>query len=350
MNLRKHRGTVAVAVALALLLAACGGESDTGGSGSGGDGASESGEAEGTKEFSVGFTSLGLSSAPFLAALDTLRDDGYSIETPELAESELVTEGVANGDFAFGSGANNAVMLANTQGANLRLIVDRVQNEWTLYARNDITECADLDGKRVAIHSEGAVSTVMVRNYIAQNCPDAEPEYIIISGSPNRLAALLADQIDASPLEVTDTITIDNEASDRFGLLASFSEELPELSTTSVYVNGDFADENPGTVEAVVQAVLEQHRQIEGDPDYLKQIAEEYVGDALDPETVDAVAQRYVDLGLFDPDGGLTEEKLTYTAEFFGPDNANAVEELLPVEDFADLTYLEQALNELGSS
>jgi hypothetical protein len=109
MQLSTYRRIVPLVAGLLLVVAACGGGSDSGSGGSGG-----------TKSFTVGFTSAGMSSAPFLAALDQLRGQGYKIQTPELAESELVTEGVAKGRFAFGSGANNEVMTADTKGADLK--------------------------------------------------------------------------------------------------------------------------------------------------------------------------------------------------------------------------------------
>ena len=303
----------------------------------------------GTKEFSVAFTSVGLSSSPFLAAIDKLnQEDGYTITTQEIAESELVTAGVAAGDFAFGSGANNATMAAIEQGANLKAVVSRVANEWTLYVRNDIADCAGLAGKRLAIHSQGAVSTAMVRNYIDTVCPGTEPEYVVIEGSNNRVAAMLADQIDASPLELSDSITIDTQAADRYKQLASFAQDLPDLQTTSIYVNGDWAAENPGSVDAIVRAVLEINREIEGDPARLKEIAETFVPDAINPETIDLATQKYVELGMFPVDGGITQENMQYTAEFFGPDGAGSTSVLLTPDQFSDLSYLEQALSELG--
>jgi NitT/TauT family transport system substrate-binding protein len=337
MQLSTYRRIVPVVAGLLLLLAACGGSDKS------------SGSSGGTKSFTVGFTSAGMSSAPFLAALDQLRGQGYDIKTPELAESELVTEGVAKNRFAFGSGANNEVMTADTKGANLKVVVDRVSNEWTIYARKGIiNQCSDLGGKRLAIHSEGAVSTAMVKNYIETKCPGAKPNYVVISGSPNRLAALLANRIDASPLELTDAVTLEAKASDRYALLTSFSEDLPQLHPTSVYVNGDFAKKNPDTVKAVVKAVIEQNRKIAGNPGYLKEIAQKYVPKAIDASTIESAAQKYVDLKMFDVNGGLNQTDLEYTAKFFGPEGAKAVDKDMAVSDFSDLTFVNQAVNELG--
>ena len=305
-------------------------------------------ELPGTKEFTIGFTSAGLSSAPFLAAIDVLNTSGYTITVQILDSSELVTEGVSSGGFAFGSGANNSLLTAVEKGANLKLLVARVNNEWTLYARTDITDCADLGGQRLAIHSQGAVSTAMVRNYVDTVCPGTEPNYVVIEGSNNRVAAMLADQIDASPLELSDSITIEAEAADRYHLISSFAADLPDLQTTSIYVNGDFAAENPGSVLAVVKAVLQQHRNVDGLPVYLVNIANRFVGDAINPDTIEDAAKRYIELGMFPTDGGLTQANLEYTADFFGPDGTGSTETLLDIDQFADLSFLQMALDELG--
>lgn len=305
-----------------------------------------------TKSFWIGFTSTGISSAPFLAAIDDLNTNkGYDIKTPILAQSELVTEGVSEGQFAFGSGANNSVLAAVEKGANLKLVVDRVANEWTLYVRTaTIKSCADLAGKKIALHSAGAVSTAMVKNYVKTNCDGTEPDYVFIEGSPNRVAALQADQIDGSPLELGDSITIEADArtAGKFVLLSSFSADLPKLKTTSVYVNGDWAAQNPQSVKDVVQAVLEQNRKIADDPTYLKTIATKFVPDAINADTVDAATAKYRDLKLFDVNGGLTADGLQYTADFFGPTGTGATKTAIAADKWTDLSYLNAVLDAIG--
>jgi ABC-type nitrate/sulfonate/bicarbonate transport system substrate-binding protein len=307
-------------------------------------------EQPGTKTFSVGFTSPGLSTAPYLAALDAMRAAGYTIDTPIIESSELLTQGVAGGQFAFGSGANNSVLAAIEAGANLKVITSRVANEWTLYARTaTIKTCADLAGKKLAIHSEGAVSTAMVKNYVQTKCPGTEPSYVVVPGSPNRLAALLADQIDASPLELGDSITIDTKAADRFSLLASLASDLPDLQTTSIYVNGDFAKANPGTVQALVKAVITEYRRVGGDAALLQADAEKYTKDAIDETTVTAAATKYVQLNMFPANGGITKDNLDYTAKFFGPSGTASVKTDFTLDQWADLSYQDAVLAELGT-
>jgi ABC-type nitrate/sulfonate/bicarbonate transport system substrate-binding protein len=303
----------------------------------------------GTKDFTVGFTSPGLSAAPYLAALDAMRGDGYKIDTPIIESSELLTAGVASGQFAFGSGANNSVMAAIEAGANIKVIVSRVSNEWTLYARNSMTACADFGGKKLAIHSEGAVSTAMVKDYVNTNCPGTNPDYVVIPGSPNRLAALLADQIDASPLELGDGLTVDAQASDRFHLVASLANDLPNLQTTSIYVNGDFAAANPGSVQALVDAVLTEYRRVAGDAAALQADAEKYTADSIDPSTIGAGAAKYTELKMFPVNGGITAENLDYTAKFFGPNGTGSVSTDFPLDRWVDLSFLNAALASMGT-
>jgi ABC-type nitrate/sulfonate/bicarbonate transport system substrate-binding protein len=302
----------------------------------------------GTKNFNVVFTSVGLSSAPMLAAIDTLRTQGYSIDVAIIESSELVVQGVASGQFAFGSGANNSVLAAIEKGGpTMKGLMARVANEWTVYARTaTIKSCADLGGKRLAIHSAGAVSTAMVKNYISTNCPGTNPEYVTIAGSPNRVAALLADQIDATPAELSDTFTIDQQAADRFSLLTSFAKDLPKLQPTDVHVNSAFATANPGTVYAMVKAIITEYRRIGGKPDLLKADAEKYVKEAIDPKTIDAASKRYSELKMFPPDGGNTRENMQYTHDFFKA--AGVIKADIPLNNWTDLTYLEQVLKELG--
>lgn len=298
--------------------------------------------------FTVGFTSIGLSSVPLLAAIDDLRDQGHEIDTPELAESELVTEGVAQNEFQFGSGANNSSLAAIAQGAPIKWIVDRTLNEWQVYARDGIEGCEQLVDSRVAIHSPGSVSGAMLENWVNQECPDAAGTYepLIIEGSQNRLAALLADQIDASPVEFGDALILEEEGG--FHRVVSFASDLPELHPTSVYGNSDWMSDNPEATQALIVALLEQHSRINSEDGYLFELYQEYLPEEAAGESGEAIAQAYIDAGIFPDDGGLDEEAVQFTIDFFGPEGTGDVEAELTLDEVADLSHLQAALDELG--
>jgi ABC-type nitrate/sulfonate/bicarbonate transport system substrate-binding protein len=334
-----------LAVAAALLVGACGGGAPAAAPSQAVSAAPTAQPFQGTKVFKVAFTSIGVSSVPLLAAIDALRGQGYTIETPEIAESELSVQGVVKGDFAFSSGTTSAVMTAVQKGGKVKILADRVANEWTVYAVKAVGACKDLDGKKLAIHSEGAVSTAMVKNWLATECPTAKPTILIVPGSDNRLKALLAGQIDSSPLELSDAISLEAQAGDKFRLITSFAQTLPNIHPTTVYANGDFVDKNPDSVKALLKALLEQHRKIAGDAKYLSDSVLKYYKNA-NKDTLDKAVAQYVGLKMFDVNGGLTEANLKGTLDFFTA--AGAVQPGLTVKDVADLAYLTAVLGEIG--
>lgn len=318
----------AAAVSLLVLVTACGGDGGGGG---------------GAQQFAVGFTTPGLPSLPLFAAIDQLREEGYEIETPELAEPELLVEGLAREEFQFSSETTNAALLAAQQGAPVTVISDLLENAWTVYGAGDITTCEALDGVRLAIHSEGSASTAMVRSFIANECPGAEPDYLVIAGSPNRYAALLAGEIDASPLELADAIALEAEAGDSFTRVTSMAESLPDLRPTTLYGNTDYMAENPEATQALIGAHLEQMRMVSEDPAYLVELMETYLPDQ---ENKEEIAEAYAP--LFPVDGGVTEENLAFTIDFFA--EAGAIEPGLTVEEAADLSYLQTVVGEMEST
>lgn len=294
--------------------------------------------AEETRTFSVVSNSGGVTEYPMLAAIDQLNSEGWDISFYQItAGADVAADGVARGDFATGSGAINVYLAAIQAGAPLEIVAARNVNAWYLYARNNIESCEDLEGIRLAIHSEASSSTALVRQYIAENCPGTEPNYIVIAGSENRYAALIADEVDASPVEVFDAIALDREASDRFYPMVNFAEALPDLYTNSQVFNKEFADANPTTVTEFLAALLEQYRMIDGDPEYYRQLDEQYTeGEPLDDEYLEFYAD-----GFYPTDGGLTEENLEYIIDYF--ETQGFIEAGLTVDEVADLSYLEAA-------
>jgi NitT/TauT family transport system substrate-binding protein len=303
----------------------------------------------GTKTFAVVSPPPGLSTAPLLAALETMKSQGYNITFQVIEAVELVSQGIAQGQFAIGTTATNSLMVAVEKGATMKGFMARVKNEWTLYVKSaTIKTCADLNGKRVAINSEGAISSAFVRNYVTATCPGTTPNYVIIAGSPNRVAALLADQIDASPVELSDSLTLEADAQKRFSLLSSFAKDLPSLQTTFYTVNTQFARDNPGTVVALVKAVLAEHRRIAGNAAGLEDDAKKGVSQYIDPKNITAAAKAYTDLNMFDVNGGLTPENVKFSHDFFGPNGTKTVGAGLTMDAWSDLSFLNMALAEIG--
>jgi len=267
-------------------------------------------------EFTVAQTVTGVSTLPILAAIDELRAMGYVIYTPTLSAPELNIEGVASGRFEMSHGNSQGTLQAIAQGAPIKWVSMRVGNEWTMYTTNDITTCAGLDGKRLAIHSEGGVSTAMVRIYIQENCPQISPNYLIIPGSENRAQALFLGEIDASPVELADAIELNALEGARFRILSNFSKDVPELIVNTLYANEAFIAQHPRAVADLVNAQLEIHRRILEEPGFMRLLIERYIPD-FNPDLIDLVAETYADGFYFPVDGGLNDGAVAFTLDFF---------------------------------
>lgn len=294
-------------------------------------------------EFTLAFPGIpGTSDVAIQATIDDLKERGYNADTAVLAEPELAAEGLARGEFQIMVGGGVSALIAIQQGAPVKMIGSRAGNEWALISATDINECADLDGRRLGIHSEGGTSTAMVRAYVDENCPGTKPDYVIVSGSGNRAQAMQAGELDASPLELGDIINLEAAGELEFNTLANLIEDLPKLVNAAFYANTDFAESNPELMTEIVRTQLEIHRRINDDPEYMMELMGRYLPD-VDEETARAISERYVELEIFASDGGLYLDHLEWTLGFF-ESNEFMTGDIPTAEEASDLSYLEGAL------
>lgn len=294
-----------------------------------------SGESGPRESFTVALIEPDLTSVPLMAAVDTIREAGFSVDVVELAEPELAIEGLAKGDYAISAEATSPALIAIEKGAPIRIIADVIGNQWAVYGNESIHECNDLIGRPVGIFSEGAVATAMVKEWVAAECAGGEPEYLVIGGSDVRAQALLSNQIDATALEISDVVTLTETADAQFNEIVNFGKALPHLHPQTVYANAEFLQSSPEAAQAFVDALVAEHVRINADPAYLVSLAVKYLGAAEDATQL-AIAQAYVDAGLFDA-AGLTEENVQATVDFFA--GAGVIGKLT-TSQVADLSFL----------
>jgi ABC-type nitrate/sulfonate/bicarbonate transport system substrate-binding protein len=213
--------------------------------------------------------------------------------------------------------------------------MEQVANGWSLLARPEVTSCAALHGKRLALSGEGSLSAALSLAYLRRGCPGTEPQIVIIAGSENRAAALLAGVVDASPVERAESLRLARQAPGRLHTLVDFAAAQPWLQTTGVHVSRAWALRDPEAMQAYLRALLEVHAEVEGDPGVLAAEAQRRL--SLDP----AIVAAHVAAGAWDPDGGLTAAKVADTLAFFVA--AGSLPATLTPSGVADLAPLERA-------
>ncbi|MGA9275646.1 ABC transporter substrate-binding protein [Ilumatobacter sp.] len=295
--------------------------------------------AEDLASFTVAVIEPDITTVPLLAAIDSMAEQGYDVETVELAEPELAIEGMARGDYAISAESTSPALIANELGAPVVLIGDVVGNQWGFYAQDGIESCDDLDGEPVGIFSEGAVATAMIRTWVDENCTTGEPEYLVIGGSDVRAQALQAGEITATALELADVASLEAAGTPLGEPLANFREDLPELHPQTIYASSDFLGESPDAAQDFIDAVAAQHAAINADSAYLVGLVEEYLPDSVS-DSLAGTAELYVQGGLFDVTA-LTPENVQYTIDFFV--DAGVIEDGMTAADASDLSFSDNA-------
>jgi NitT/TauT family transport system substrate-binding protein len=318
-----HVGTHATrlaALAAAFALVACGGSAGT------------------ADSFTVAVIEPDITTVPILAAVDVVRQAGHQVEIVELAEPELAIEGLAKGDYAISAEATSPALIAIEQDAPIKIIADVVGNQWAIYGRPGIARCDDLNARPFGIFSEGAVATAMAKEWVRTDCSAGnQPSYLTIGGSDVRAQALLAGQIDATPLEISDVAALESAAGAQFVQVVDFAQRLPDLHPQTVYANSDFVADHRDLAQAFVSALVQEHSKINADPQYLVGLVQKYLPDDADENTA-AIARRYVDAGLFDA-AALTEQNVQGTIDFFV--RAGVLQGGMTATDAADLSLLQ---------
>lgn len=305
----------------------------------------------GSHKFTVAYTSRGISSVAMLEAVDVLNKQGYTIDQPEIAQSNLIVEGIVNGQFQVSSGTALSFLVAAQKNGPIKTIGNRLNNEWTLTGLSAIQKCDDANGKIWAHHTESAVSTAMARIWVKNNCAGGKStaQEVYIQGSDVRAAALRNGQIDIAELELGDAYnTTTGTLASKFHIVANFSTDLPQLKPSTIAANSTWMAQNPGDVLALMTEIIKQNRKINADPTgaYLKSLAQKWVPKTIDPNTIDLVAKAYTEKGLFPSDGGLQPADLDYTIKFFT--DGGQLDKGLTTQQAADLTFLNLALKNLG--
>jgi NitT/TauT family transport system substrate-binding protein len=281
-----------------------------------------------------------------LEAIEQMEADGYDIETPFLAETELCIDGLTRDDFQVGTLFPASLAAVQAGADNIPMVAVRSLNANLIVAQSGLTTCDDLDGRSFAIHSTGSFMAALFRLWRDRECsPDTEISEIVIPGSGSRTQALIAGEVDSTGVELQDEATLTLNYGGQYEVLERFAETEPQIVAFGVNVNRDFLEEQPDAVRALIRHMTLAARTWAADPAAFAEAIDRHLPD-LDP----AVASFYVEelgAGTFFPlNGNVTEDALAYTIQLF--QDAGVISEPIPVEAVADLGPLRDVLGELG--
>jgi NitT/TauT family transport system substrate-binding protein len=144
---------------------------------------------------------------------------------------------------------------ASIQGLPLRTVMGWFDKPLhMLIARPNIKKLTDLKNKRVAVSSFGSIPHIMLREALAQAGMNPEKDITVLAlgGSGDRLAALVAGTVDATPVDVAYI-----QRTEQLGLTnLLYLGDVVNLRLGGFAVAMDKIQRNPDQISRVIRATL----------------------------------------------------------------------------------------------
>lgn len=344
---RRFRLAFLLLAALALVATACGDDDDGEGTAATDGGAEESQEE--LRTYTVGYSSTpGIGDLGTFLTWEQLRDKGIKIETKFFSDQDVVIQALESGEIDFATNlAASATLQAADAGLPMKIFTGYVGPEFVLSGEKDITDAKGLEGKTVAVHSEGGQTMAFMQALIEKH-DLKDVNILVIPNSSARAQALLQGQLDAAPVDLGDAILVESEKPDDYHTVLFFGEEFP-VANSGTAATEEWLSENSEDAQLIVTTLLETYRRMNDEPEWAAERAPQYLGSVYELDILEQIVNEYLERDLWPPDGGLdrqtAEETIAFNKEYSGLEAKS--DEL---EDYYDFTFIETALEELGES
>lgn len=353
------RKLIVITALLGLVLTACGGDGGAGDTTEAPDGTDAPDTTTGSDEStacavdgSVDLVAIAGSSVDFIslvpiAAWETLAEHGVNVEQRFVEDASTAIQAIQQGDAQIGTNIGvNVGVPAVDAGASIVDVVATQRPTWALAVAPDITSFDDLEGKRIAVHGEQSF-TRAVSNYFAE-IHGYSYEELIIPGSEVRAEALAQGQIDAAVIDLPDVVQLAQTYPGSFEVLVTIGEEFPELIEQDIWLDSEWASDNPDLATCVVEGIVGAMRRLTSDTSYALDLAVETLPD-FDEVVLEDLVDEYSTRDLWPADGLLTPERALSTLTFFNDVGEIDIGEVSEgsLDAYFDFSYLEQALANL---
>jgi NitT/TauT family transport system substrate-binding protein len=275
---------------------------------------------------------------------------GIDSELISLAGGADMVTLTANGDFDFGiGGAGPAFFNAINRGIELTVIAplhfERVPQATPLMVSKERFDSGELDsiekleGKRVSVNARGATE-YWLDQALRKGGLTIEDIDLQELAFGDVSAALASGALDAAMLGEPLATQAEQE-----GIAVRLVDDFAtDFQPTFVYVNPDFAAENPEVVTGFLAGFMQGCRDLLGDdwasPDNLDFLNRQT---RVPVDLIEESARTYCE-----PNGEIDAADLQTLQEFFAERGLLDYEELLDVESIIDRSYVEEALEIIG--
>ena len=240
--------------------------------------------------------------AAFFVALDRAKANGLNYEWTAFADEELAIQAILSGQMDIGFGTPYSAMQRSK--APVRIIFQLSKLKFFPVSSKKYSSLNDLNGQPILLHSRGG-GTDSIANVIEDKLGIKFGKRSYVSGSSNRIVALVAGQADATIVDMSNKNKLVRTHGNKFNVLPMFDVDA---SDEALFANLNWIKANAKDVDIFVKALLSVYQDFHKDPTIIRretnpdgpigQLPKEVLGE-LDGFYTEAVAG-----GLYDPNGG----------------------------------------------
>jgi ABC-type nitrate/sulfonate/bicarbonate transport system substrate-binding protein len=269
--------------------------------------------------------------------LDRMKAEGYDVQRIDFQSPETMTLALQQGQVDIIGTSAGTVFSAIDAGFDGKAFLGMASSDFLMVARKDLTTCASLDGKRVAVQSREGTTGVLATQWFQKACPDAKPNILIVPGSENRVAGLIAGQLDASPIDSQNAAQLMNKRPSDFAPIASFNEG-PQLLASVYFAPTAWLESHADLVKALTKTYTQVLHDSYADKSILLTPTKTLLSD-MDPALVEGVVDSWMKRGVFVPVSGVKADTVDAAIKFYS--SARPYKKIKTAADVATDKYVE---------
>jgi NitT/TauT family transport system substrate-binding protein len=281
-------------------------------------------------------------------ALERAKERGFDHKLTSFAKEDLAVQAVISGQAEIGVATPYSVMQKTRAPIKNLFQVTRL-TFFPVVDKAAYKSWKDLDGQPITFHARGS-GTEAIGNILAKRNGIRFGQRNYISGSENRIVAMINGQIKATILDLSNTNILLQKTGDRFHSLPSLDNPA---SDEILFARADWIQKNPDKLDILIEEFVRLWAQMGKDPAIIEQErAKRGLLKDLPREVVAETTKFYtqgIKAGLFNPTGGGIDAAKADFEFYVEAGQLQGPTESLKVEDFWHLEPYDKAVKKLGS-
>ncbi|HWI04483.1 MAG TPA: hypothetical protein VNT52_11785 [Acidimicrobiales bacterium] len=246
---------------------------------------------------------------PQSMAVAELTKRGYTVSEEHFQTTTDSIQAVIRGDAVLGNTAPANFFSAVAEGADLVAVIGGGRPDYHMMARTGVTDVCS--ARRVGINNPISTTDQLVRMEIAK-CRNANPQILSVALTPNRVQALVANELDAAPAQFSSVPQIERDFAGRITFLSNMAKDYADIINTITFVKRDTLEQRPRLVYDFVQSQLQVVRAAYQSPTDMTSFASGSIRSVTAGDMAAAV-NVYLQNEVFPKDGGLSEREVAAT-------------------------------------